>query len=113
MPTTPAPRRASRTSSSLNGLMMAVTRWGIPRSPLSVGRWVGGWLPLVPPSPSPGEPAECSSHRGVFPASGRAVSDVGRTSGQVGRRRVRHALAELDVVGGRSVLVDVEAFELA
>src|SRR4051812_26516174 len=57
---------------------------------------VKGWSPL---------------HR--FSGLGRRVRIEGGAPGKVGRSQVGHALAELDVVRRRSVLVQVEAFELA
>src|SRR4051794_22752266 len=80
----PAPCSASFTSSSLNGLMIAVTRCVI-RCPLS------------------------ARHGFVLRLGRRQSARAARSD----RCRVRHAVAELDVIGGRAVLGDVEAFELA
>src|SRR5438105_2771506 len=98
----PAPRRPSFTSSSLNGFTMAVTRWitGPPRTFVVGGR------------------AGTRARRSL-PADGLGDGRPGRDA-HGGRRRPRtekcrvgHALAELHVVGGRAVLVQVHALELA
>src|SRR4051812_48203223 len=81
---TPSARSASFTSSSLNGLMMAVMRWGT-RSP---------WLRRL----------GCLDRRDL-------LQDVVARHAQ--RRRIGHALSELHVVGGCAVLVEVQALELA
>src|SRR5215471_8420914 len=98
MPITPAPRTASRTSSSRWGLMMAVTRKAIgsPRSCRCAGR---------------------SDRRPFLLGLVGVVAAVGPGEGthatRARRRCVAHALAELHVVGDQAVLVDVEALQLA
>src|SRR2546421_1628393 len=99
-PRMPAPLRASFTSSSLNGLMMAVTRWAMA---LSYGRRLLG---MKAGAPSNGHVLLLSRRDGRDRLSGHAIA------GQVGRGRVGHALPELDVVRRRAVLVDVEALQL-
>src|SRR5215472_14638724 len=100
---TPAPRTASRTSSSLNGLMIAVTRWGIS---FSCSEGMGQ------------SRAGCTARQGWRVLDGAAltggcVGDVGCARRQVRRGGVGHALPEFDVIGGSSMLVEVETLELA
>src|SRR3954470_5431504 len=45
--------------------------------------------------------------------TGTSANPSERTAAQASRCRVAHAVAELHVVGGRTVLVDVDALELA
>src|SRR5207248_9834039 len=89
MPMIPAPRRASLISSSLNGLTIAVTRW-ITSSPWCSNRFLVGWDGCAP------------WHTGA--AQWLSGPEQGR---------VADTLAELHVVGGGAVLVDVETLELA
>ena len=84
---------ASFTSSSLNGLMMAVTRWAMRISSRRRSR----------------RDRASAARLGAD----RRRSDPPTGLRRAGRRRVAHALAELHVVGGRAVLVDVDALELA
>src|SRR5437016_11886508 len=114
----PAPRRASFTSSSLKGLIMAVTRWAMasPERAVCGGRRLGR---RPPGGRATGRDLARSCRRlrsyGDVLLASRQGGDrrTGHTvAGEVGGGRVGHALAELDVVRRSPVLVDVETLEL-
>src|SRR5690242_12582619 len=111
----PAPRRASFTSSNLNGLMIAVTRcatgfscrFAVDRSGGCSGRR-RQWL-----RPEPRAEPLVRNRFGRLRLAGAGAQAAGARSARADRRRVAHAVAELHVVGGRPVFVDVDALELA